>query len=180
MNKKIICLLVVTFFCAGAVTVKTSVAPAPEQIAQTVFKALSTSDASTFASIYDIDVPDLEWYKKKIESDSLIAAETKENFVEEFTVYMHKANKELPADFNSKWLTYLSSNGIKKENITYINSYYTLTNKKLGIPALGLEMKFKYKDTYYYIELSMLEINGKWKGVCLTKADLCDKYFDGY
>ncbi len=180
MNKTLAYLLAVCFFCASAFTTKVPVAPSPSQIAKTIFKDLTASNAATFASTYDIDVPDLEWYKKKIESDSLIAPETKEEFVEAFTAFMHKANAALPTDFDSAWLAYLSANGIKKEDVTYIDSYYTLTNKKLGIPALGLEMKFKYKDSYYYIELSLLEINGKWKGAYITKTDLCDKYFDGY
>jgi len=180
MKKTLTYLLVVCFFCASAFTTKTPVAPTPGQIARTVFKSLTTSDAATFASAYDIEVPDLEWYKKKIESDSLIAPETKEDFVEEFTTFMHKANKELPTDFNSKWLSYLTTNGIKKEDIIYIDSYYTLTNKKLGIPALGLEIKFKHKNSYHYIELSLLEVNSKWKGVYINDTKACDKYFDGY
>lgn len=180
MNKTLTCLLAVCFFCASAFTTKIPVAQSPGEIARTVFKSLTTSSSAAFASTYDIDVPDLEWYKKKIQADSLIAPETKEEFVEEFTSFMHKANAALPDDFNSKWLSFLTANGIKKEDVTYIDSYYTLTNKKLAIPALGIEIKFKYKDSYYYVELSLLEINGKWKGVYITKTDLCDKYFDGY
>ena len=180
MKKTLMYLLVVCFFCASAFTTKTIIPQSPDQISRAVFKALTTSDATTFATTYDIDVPDLEWYKKKIEADSLIAPETKEDFVEEFTTFMHKANKELPQDFDSKWLSYLKENGIKKEDISYINSYYILTNKKLGVPALGLEIKFKHKNSYHYIELSLLEINGKWKGVYISATKPCDKYFDGY
>lgn len=180
MKKKLTYLLVVCFFCASAFTTKTPVAPSPGQIAQTIFKSLTTSDASTFASTYDIDVPDLEWYKKKIESDSLIAEDTKEEFISEFTASMHKANKELPSDFDAKWLGYLKAKGIKKEEIKYVNSYYISTNKKIGIPALGLEIKFIHKDTYHYIDLSLLEINGNWKGVYINNVNTCDKYFDGY
>lgn len=73
MNKTVTYLLVVCFFCASAFTTKTPVASSPGQIAKIVFKDLITLDPSTFASTYDIDVPDLEWYKKKTEADSLIA-----------------------------------------------------------------------------------------------------------
>lgn len=180
MKTKLTYLLVVCFFCASAFTTIISVAPSPSQISQTVFKSLLTSNASTFATTYDIEVPDLEWYKKKIEADSLLDAETKEEFVGEFTATMHKANKELPSDFDGKWLGYLKAKGIKKEEIKYVDSYYVLTNKKIGIPALGLEIKFVYKNTYHYIDLSLLEINGRWKGVYINNVNECDKYFDGY
>lgn len=180
MKTKFTFLLVVCFFCASAFTSKTPIGPSPIQISQTVFKALLTDDASTFATTYDIDVPELEWYKKKTEADSLIDPETKEEFVTEFTASMHKSNKELPSDFNTKWLGYLKVKGINKAEIKYIDSYYTLTNKKIGIPVLGLEIKFIHKGTYHYIDLSLLEINGQWKGVYINNVNACDKYFDGY
>lgn len=180
MKTKLTYLLVVCFFCASAFTTTTSVAPSPSQISQTIFKSLLTANAATFATTYDIDVPDLEWYKKKTESDSLIDAETKEEFVSEFTATMHKSNKELPSDFDAKWLGYLKAKGIKKEEIKYVDSYYILTNKKLDIPALGLEIKFVHKNSYHYIDLSLLEINGHWKGVYINNVNECDKYFDGY
>ena len=173
-------LLIACLFCASAFTSKTAVAPSPDQIAQTIFRSLLSANATTFATTYDVDVPDLEWYKKKIESDSLIDPETKEEFVREFTASMHKSNKELPSDFDAKWLGYLKAKGIKKEEIKYVDSYYILTNKKIGIPILGHEIKFINKGTYHYIDLSLLEINGQWKGVYINNVNACDKYFDGY
>jgi len=119
-------------------------------------------------------------YKKKIETDSFLSEDTKEEYIVQFTSYMHKANKELPHTFNTKWFAGLSQNGIKKEDIKYIDSYYVQTNKKLGLHAMGLEIKFLYKGSYYFIELNLLEINGKWKGVYINNVDACDKYFDGY
>ncbi len=180
MNKNFTCLLIVCFFLASSFKDKEPVTYSPDQIARNVFKSLLETNATTFATTYDIDVPDLEWYKKKIEADTFISPETKEDFVEEFTVYMHSANKALPDDFKLKWEAYLKTNGIDKAGIKYINSYYIQTNKKLGLPAIGLEIKFLYKGSYHYVEVSLLEINNHWKGVTITNTSACDKYFDGY
>jgi len=180
MNKHFTYLLAACLLFASSFTMKEPVSQSPDQIARALFKALLTSDSTTFAQTYDIDVPDLEWYKKKIETDSFLSEDTKEDYIEEFTSYMHKANKELPHAFNTKWFANLSKNGIKKEDIRYIDSYYTQTNKKLGIHAMGLEIKFLYKGSYFFVDLSILNINGQWKGVYINNADACDKYFDGY
>jgi hypothetical protein len=180
MKTKFTFLLVVCLFCASAFTNKAPISPSPSQISQTIFKALMTSDATTFATIYDIEVPDMEWYNKKIEADSLIDEETKEDFISEFTSHMQKANKALSSDFNTKWLGYLKAKGIVKEEIKFIDSYYILTNKTIGIPSLGLEIKFIYKNTYHFIDISLLDVNGQWKGVYINNVDACDKYFDGY
>lgn len=180
MKNRIIFILAVCFFCASSFTTKSPITQTPDQIARSLFKSLLASDSTTFAQTYDIDVPDLEWYKKKIETDTFISEETKEDFIEEFTAYMHKSNKELPHTYNTKWFASLSKHGIKKEDIKYINSYYTQTNKRLGIQGMSLEIKFLYKGSYYFIELSLLEINGKWKGININNVDACDKYFDGY
>lgn len=180
MNKHFTYLLAVCLLLISSFTNKGPATYSPDQIARSVFKSLLESNATTFATTYDIDVPDLKWYKKRIEADTFIAPETKEDFVEEFTAYMHNANKALPNDFKTKWEDYLTTNGIKKDGIKYIDSYYIQTNKKLGIPAIGLEIKFLYKGSYHYVDIDLLEINNQWKGVTITTTTACDKYFDGY
>lgn len=180
MNKHFIYLLAACMLVASAFTTKQPEVESPDQVARAVFKALLENDSVTFAQAYDIDVPDLEWYKKKIKADSLLSEDTKEDYIEEFTAYMHKANKALSHAYNTKWHSILPKNDFKKEDIRYIESYYTQTNKKLGLHAMGIEIKFMYKGSYFFVDLSVFNINGQWKGVYINNVDSCDKYFDGY
>jgi hypothetical protein len=180
MNKRVTYILAVFFLLGSAFSLKAAGPSTPDQIARGIFSALLKSDSISFAKMYEISKVDMDWYDKKLEADTLIAPETKEDYVEEFATSMHTINSRLPKDFHSKWLEGLKNHGIKKEDVRYIQAYYLQTNKKMNLDAISLEIKFLSKGSYYFVEVTLLEINGKWKGLMIEKFELCDKYFDGY
>ncbi|WP_018342949.1 hypothetical protein [Cytophaga aurantiaca] len=150
-----------------------------EKNGEILLNDLLNNDSESFKKKYQIDSSDLQWYENKINSDTLLTDETKLEYIDNFKEFKLKNNNSQEIRYTRKWTSLLEKYNIKKSDIKYIKTYYIQTNQNFHINGLGVFIKFFANNSYYYVQLSVYEINKKWKGALLSNSDECDKYFDG-
>ena len=151
-----------------------------EKHGEILLNDLLNNNSESFKIKYQIDSSDLKWYENKINSDTLLTAENKLKYIDNFIEFKQKRDASQEIRYQTKWTSLLEKYKIQKNDIKYIKTYYIQSNENFKINGLGLIIKFFANNSYYYVQLSTYQINEKWKGALLSNSGQCDKYFNGF